>query len=111
VRGKKADAERELRTLLGAVDKGVVADAGKLTVGDWLKQWIEEARHTVSRKTWERYAEIVDKHLLPALGTHQLAKLAPVHIQGFYSEALKSGRLDGRGGGCPLRPWCISIAC
>jgi hypothetical protein len=54
VRGKKADAERELRALLGAVDKGMVADAGKLTVGDWLKQWIEEARHTVSRKTWER---------------------------------------------------------
>ena len=27
VRGKKSDAQRELRKLLGAIDKGVVADA------------------------------------------------------------------------------------
>ena len=31
----------------------------------------------------------------------QLAKLAPVHIQGFYSDALSSGRLDGKGGLSP----------
>lgn len=97
VRGAKRDAQRELRKLLGAVDKGVVADAGKITVGDWLKQWIEEARHTVSLKTHERYSEIVDKHLVPALGAIPLAKLAPVRIQAFYSDALKSGRLDGKG--------------
>jgi len=101
VHGRKADAQRELRNLLGAVDKGVVADAGKMTVGDWLKKWIEEARHTVSPKTWERYAEIVNKHLVQALGTIQLSKLAPVHIQGFYSDALTSGRLKGQGGLSP----------
>ena len=83
VHGKKSDAQRELRNLLGAVDKGVVADAGKMTVGHWLKQWIEEAQHTVSPKTHERYSEIVDKHLVPKLGAHQLSKLAPVHIQGY----------------------------
>jgi integrase len=101
VRGAKKDAQRELRNLLGAVDKGMVADASKMTVGDWLKQWIEEARHTVSPKTHERYSEIVNKHLVPALGVIGLSKLAPVHIQGFYSEALKSGRLDGKGGLSP----------
>jgi integrase len=99
--GSKRDAQRRLRELLGAVDKGVIADAGKMTVADWLKQWIEEARHTVSPKTHERYAEIVAKHLVPKLGDHQLAKLAPVHIQGFYSHALTSGRLDGKGGLSP----------
>jgi integrase len=79
----------------------VVADAGKMTVGGWLKQWIEEARHNVAPKTRERYSEIVHKHLLPALGDIPLAKLAPAHIQAFYSGALKNGRLDGRGGLSP----------
>ena len=73
-----------------------------MTVGEWLKQWLEEARHTVSPQdaralsgdrrtsTWcRRWAPI------------QLAKLAPVHIQGFYSDALSSGRLDGKGGLSP----------
>jgi integrase len=98
VHGKKSDAQRELRDLLGAVDKGVVSDAGKMTVGGWLKQWLEEARHHVSPKTHERYSEIVNRHLVPALGAIQLTKLAPVHIQSYYSDALKSGRLDGKGG-------------
>lgn len=101
MRGTKRDAQRELRKLLEAVDRGMVADAGRMTVGDWLKQWIEEARHSVAPKTHERYGQIVDKHLVPALGTIPLAKLAPVHIQAFYSDALKSGRLDGRGGLSP----------
>ena len=94
-------ATRELRELLGIIDKGVIADAGNLTVGAWLEQWIEEARHTVSPNTHERYPEIVNKHLVPKLGAHQLGKLAPVHIQNFYSDALKSGRLDGNGGLSP----------
>jgi hypothetical protein len=101
VRGSKRDAQRELRNLLGAVDRGGVTDAGKMTVGAWLGQWLEEARHTVSPKTHERYAEIVTQHLVPALGLLPLAKLAPIHIQGFYSDALKSGRLDGKGGLSP----------
>jgi integrase len=101
VRGKKSEAQAELRRLLGTVYVGRHVDPGKMTVGDWLKQWLEEARHTTSPKTHERYSEIVNLHLHPALGAIQLAKFAPVHIQGFYSDALKSGRLDGKGGLSP----------
>jgi integrase len=101
VRGTKRDAQRALRELLGAVDDGTHVDPGKLTVGQWLKQWLDEARHTVSRKTHERYTGIVNQHLVPALGALELAKFAPVHIQSFYSDALSSGRLDGNGGLSP----------
>ena len=98
VHGAKRDAQRELRNLLGTVDKGQHVDPGTLTLGGWLGQWLEEASNTVSPKTHERYSEIVNKHLVPALGAIALGKLAPVHIQGYYSEALKSGRRDGKGG-------------
>jgi len=37
-------------------------------------------------------------HLAPALGHHQLARLSPVHIQAYYSQALVSGRRHGEGG-------------
>lgn len=50
VRGKKSDAQRELRNLLGAVDKGTHVDPGKLTLGQWLGQWLEEARHNTSAR-------------------------------------------------------------
>jgi integrase len=98
VRGNKRDAQRQLRELLGAVDQGRHADPGKMTLGAWLGQWLEEARPNVAPKTHERYAEIVQKHLVPTLGAIALAKLAPVHIQRYYAAALASGRLDGKGG-------------
>jgi integrase len=49
-------------------------------------------------KTHERYSEIVNRHLIPALGRVLLAKLQPMHIQSYYSQALVSGRLDLKGG-------------
>jgi integrase len=98
VRGKKSDAQRELRNLLGAVDRGVIADAGKMTVGQWLAQWLAECKHTVSPKTWQERAAFVHKHLIPALGSIPLAQLSPMHIQKHYTDALTAGRLDGKGG-------------
>ncbi len=98
VKGAKRDARRELRRLLTAVDQGRHADPGKLTVADWLRQWLDEAESVVSGKTIERYKEIVDCHLIPALGKLPLGNLQPINIQSYYTDALKSGRRDGKGG-------------
>lgn len=61
----------------------------------WLRDY---AQHNVSARTYERYAGIVRNHLVPALGSIQLSKLRPQQIQAYYSEALESGRMTGRGG-------------
>ena len=98
VRGAKRDAQRELRAILTAVDGGTYADPTKMTVAVWLQQWLDEAQHGVTRKTHERYKEIVTLHLIPALGSMPLAKLQAVHIQRYYGLALASGRRDGTGG-------------
>jgi len=98
VRGSKKDAQREMRAILTAVENGTYADPGKMTVKEWLGQWLEEARTNVAPKTLQRYREIVDLHLVPALGSILLAKLQPVHIQANYAEALATGRRDGTGG-------------
>ena len=67
-------------------------------MAEWLQRWLDEAQHNVARKTLERYREIVELHLIPALGAVPLAKLQPVHIQAYYAHALASGRRDGSGG-------------
>jgi hypothetical protein len=109
LRGTKREAQAELRRLLGTVDVGQHVDPGKLATGQWLAQWLEEARHTVTRKTHERYTGIVNQHLVPAFGPLQLAKLSPVHIQAFYSDALTAGASTARAAS-HLRPWCTSGA-
>jgi integrase len=98
VRGNKRDAQRVLRQRLDALDKGTFADAGKVTLGQWLTEWLSQAKHTTSPKTHERYGEIVNGHLIPNLGALPLAKLSAASIQSFYTKCLTSGRLDGKGG-------------
>jgi integrase len=72
-----------------------------LTVADFLERWLKHATDKVSPKTHERYSEIARKNLIPAFGTTPLAKLQPLQIEEFYTEALRTGRKDGRGGLSP----------
>jgi integrase len=101
VRGSKRDAQRRLREILGELDRGVVTDAGKLTTGQWLEQWLAECKHTVAPKTWQEREGYVRRHIAPTLGAIPLAKLAPVQIQALYTTLLTDGRADGCGGLSP----------
>jgi integrase len=99
VRGSKKDAQRELARLLHEINTGAYVEPSRMTVSDFLDRWLDDyARASVSAKTFERYEEIVRLHLKPALGHHPLAKLQPLHIARYYTEALASGRIDGSGG-------------
>ncbi len=81
VRGIKRDAERVQARLLHSLETGYYVEPGKLTVGDFLKRWLEDyARPNLAPRTFERYDEIVQKRLIPDLGAHKLSKLQPVHI-------------------------------
>jgi integrase len=98
VKGNKRDAQRELRKLLHQVDEGIDADPGKLTLGQYLDQWLAGHRATVSPRTVERYAEHIEKHIKPAIGGLALAKVTTLRLNAFYAEKLATGRLDGQGG-------------
>ena len=68
VHGGKRDAQRELRELLGAVDKGQHVDPGKLTLGAYLDGWLEGRGHALAPKTAERYADHIRDHIKPEIG-------------------------------------------
>jgi integrase len=60
-------------------------------------------REEVSPKSHERYSEIVEHFLVPALGNLPLTKLAPSHLQQAYNEWITGGRRDGKDGGLSPR--------
>ena len=63
------------------------------TVGEFMKQWLEEvATNKVRPSTLESYRWITEKHILPNLGRIALAKLSPQQIQVFLNDRLRSGR-------------------
>ena len=71
---------------------GIVYDAGKLTVGEYLDRWLSDSvRDTVRQRTYERYESIVRVHIKPTLGRIKLKTLAPAHVRGLYREKLGAG--------------------
>lgn len=106
VRGTRKDAEKELRRLLRSLDTGEHVDPTRITVREWLATWLVAAHEEVSPKTHERYAEIVNHFLTPALGNLPITKLAPAHIQEAYAALATGGRRDGKPGGLSPQTRC-----
>jgi integrase len=98
IRGKRQDAERELRRLLHSVDTGEHVDHSRLTLSEWLRTWLDNIREDVSPATLAFYRHTADRFLIPALGNLPLAKLSPAQIQSGYIVLAANGRKDGREG-------------
>src|SRR5262252_7421400 len=103
VRGNRRAAEKELRRLLRTLDTGEHIDPSRMTVRQWLTTWLATVREEVAPKSYERYAEIVENFLAPAVGNLPLVKLTPSHIQEAYNAWATGGRRDGKSGGLSAR--------
>ena len=102
IKGDRKDAEVELRRLLREIDMEEYVEPSKLKVSEFLLRWLPHIQTQVSPKTYERYAEITNKHLIPLFGDHKLSKLRPMHVSTAWSNSLTNGRRDGKGGLSPL---------
>ena len=98
-RGAKREAERELRRLMAEADRGVAAAApARLTVAEWLSQWIEITRGEIRPITSDRYEAAVRLYLVPVLGAIRLRDLSPRDIQAGFTRWTTAGRYRGTGG-------------
>lgn len=86
----RAEAAQKLRDALHDVGKGIPLVDERQTVKQYLSGWYESMRPQVRQSTYRRYGDYVN-HLIPALGKHSLAKLAPQHLQAFYTKKLAEG--------------------
>ena len=99
IHGSKRDVQRKRTEILHQLETGAYCEPAKMTVKEYLAKWLSDyAATNVSRKTHERYEEIVRNHLEPAIGNLPLPRLQPLHVQECYSGLLKSGRKNGKGG-------------
>lgn len=96
VKGKRADAERKLREVLGRIDKGIDIEPTKTMVGEYLDTWLSEvAPRTVGPKALERYRGLARNQIRPHLGKIQLQKLRPADIDSWHGQLLE-GKLSTR---------------
>jgi integrase len=95
----RTDARGWLNGRLAEIGSGRVTDAGGLTVGEYLTDWLGSLGvQQLEAATVSWYRSAVERHIIPALGRLKLAKLSAVQLENFLAEKAESGRLDGKGG-------------
>jgi hypothetical protein len=73
------------RTLISELQGGTGVEAGRITVAQFLDQWLDYIEPQVAPRTHERYGEIVRTYLAPALGTTLLTKVQAMSISAAYN--------------------------
>jgi len=88
----KADANILLRQMLDERDRGNFAAASSMTVGEYLRHWIETDIHQErAANTYEDYMSSIRNQLEPGLGRVKLSNLTTFKVKTFFSELKKSG--------------------
>jgi integrase len=87
----RAEAAEKLTRAMADRDGGIVYDAGKLVLGEYLDRWLADSvRGTVRQRTYERYESLVRVHISPTLGRIKLKNLTPAHVRSLNREKLDS---------------------
>ena len=73
-----------------------LTEQSRMTLSEWLDQWLESMAGTLRPNTLRNYRSYVENHIRPALGDKQLARITPKDVQRFYeklSGSLASGTI------------------
>jgi hypothetical protein len=100
--GGKRDAQRALTAMVAEVDRGGLARTSA-TVGELLEEWFAHAAPSFSPKCVRETSGVLDRNLLPFLGTVPLSKLGAADLDRFYRRLREKGGRAGR----PLSPATI----
>ncbi|MDQ2903280.1 MAG: site-specific integrase, partial [Chloroflexota bacterium] len=72
--------------------QGVLITTSDQTLNVFFTSWLHDtAQHAVREKTYIRYCQLIELHVLPTLGKIKLQKLAPQHLQRLYNQKRAEG--------------------
>jgi integrase len=92
----RQEAEAHLSQMLTQLHGGGSIPTTRITVGQFLQEWLEKRASAIRPTSHESYVQIVDGHLRPALGTVPLRHLTALDVQGYITTKLQ-GTKDAKG--------------
>ena len=93
--GTREEVRRKLALALAAREHGDLADAHGRTVGEFLDEWLERRKPSISDWTYKGYEGHVRIHLKPTLGRIALERLESGHVHSLLSKKL-DGHLSAK---------------
>lgn len=84
-------AEAKYADMVKKINAGEYLEPAKMTVAEFLDQWLEQyAKNNVRKSTYDSCVWVIKKHINPAIGHLTLAKLKPLHIQSMLNQSIKN---------------------
>jgi integrase len=95
VRGTKAQAEAEAAKIISGITTGQYVDASRETVAQFAERWLRDwAAGNVSNKTFDRYEQLLHKHVCARVGSLPIQKLRAANLQTVYAGMAADGLAD-----------------
>jgi hypothetical protein len=88
-KGTKRQAQVECARLISEMQNGSYVAPTKVTMAQYFDKWLTHIEPNVSRRTHERYKQLLTKNLAPVIGGKLLSKLQPVDISEAYAALVK----------------------
>ena len=89
----KREAQENLRLAAMDAASGRPIDAERITVAEFLTRWVDStAKSSVAPTTYDRYKMVVDQQLIPHIGSLQLGKIQPAHVEQLYAALSKDAK-------------------
>lgn len=93
--------------MLADVQRGVVIEPSKVTLAQFLEDWLTSVSRSLKPTTWEGYAHAVRVWIVPRIGSYRLHAITPEVLERLYASLEREGRQDGTGG---LGPRAVRLA-
>ncbi|HEY8756279.1 MAG TPA: site-specific integrase [Candidatus Dormibacteraeota bacterium] len=87
----RAEANGKLQAALGAVRAGLPVPTDRLTVAEYLDDWLTGASRALRPSTASTYERHIRLHILPTLGRLPIARLRPEQLDRLYAGLLAKG--------------------
>jgi integrase len=88
----RREVQEKMKVALHEQQQGTLVKSSPQTVAQFLADWLENTqRRRVRPRTYERYSEVINLHIIPAVGNVQLQKLTAQQVQMFYTKKEDEG--------------------
>lgn len=85
------DVRAKLRDAQQKIDQGIDLRSEQITVGSYLKEWIEDVKADLSPSTFQSYRSYLNTHLIPSIGWIKLSDLKATHVNRMLREMSQKG--------------------
>lgn len=88
------EAKAALTALEASINNGTFIEPSKMLYGEFLSNWLRAKKTIVKNSTMGTYKNLVDGHIIPALGDIRLCDLSNDHIRNAILEMKEQNKLS-----------------